>query len=357
MLEKLPGFISYQVHILRMKPLVSILIPCYNAEKWIEQAINSALNQTYERTEVIVIDDGSMDNSLKIINSFGDRITSQTTVNAGGNVTRNRLLNLSQGEWLQYLDADDYLLSDKIERQVEFLRHNPHTDIVYSPIVLQHHNYIVEETLNHRQNIAATPLEILNLESPETIAREILPIPQPHDPWILLARWYLPQTGSCLWRRESIVDVGGWNEAQSCCQEHELYLRLLKSDRQFSYFDVEGSVYRQWSEATVCRQDKAETYRRRLEITDKIEQHLTATRQLTPPRQNALNQARFECARIIWLMDKQWSKNIIRQIRQQDLSFIPNGNCAPEIYRLMYQFFGFNFAEMVAALKRSLVLG
>lgn len=340
-----------------MHPLVSILIPCYNAEKWIEQAINSALNQTYKNTEIIVIDDGSTDRSLEIIQSFGDRITWQATSNSGGNVTRNRLLELSRGEWLQYLDADDYLLTNKIERQVEFLHRHPDTDIVYSPVVLQHHNYIVEATLESRQQeIATSSLEILNLESPNAITQEILPIPQPHDPWILLARWYLPQTGSCLWRKQSIIDVGGWNEAQKCCQEHELYLRLLQDRQLFSYFDVEGSIYRQWSEETVCNQDKAETYRRRLEITDKIEQHLTATQQLTKPRQNAINQARFECARIIWLTDKEWSKSIIQQICQQDLEFVPTGNCAPEIYRLMYQVFGFSFAETVAAFKRSLVL-
>ena len=339
-----------------MNPLVSILIPCYNAEQWLEQAINSALNQTYAHTEVIVIDDGSSDRSLSIIKSFGDRLSWQSTANFGGNITRNKLLKLAQGEWLQYLDADDYLLADKIERQIEFIAQNPTTDLVYSPIVLQHHNHVVEATLrNRKQNSHAAFLEILNLESPDSITQEILPIPQPHDPWILLARWYLPQTGSCLWRKQSIVEVGGWKETQSCCQEHELYLRLLQNQNQFSYCAVEGSVYRQWSEATVCKQDRAETYRRRLEITDQIEQHLTATQQLTKARQKAINQARFECARIIWLMDKEFAKKVIQQIRQRDLGFVPRGSCAPEIYRLMYQLLGFSFAETVAAFKRSFV--
>jgi glycosyltransferase involved in cell wall biosynthesis len=81
---------------------VSILIPCYNAERWISQAIESALNQTYQYKEVIVVDDGSTDNSLEIIKSFGDRIHWETGENKGGNITRNRLLELSTGEWLQY---------------------------------------------------------------------------------------------------------------------------------------------------------------------------------------------------------------------------------------------------------------
>ena len=337
-----------------LNPLVSILIPCYNSEQWIEQAIDSALNQTYKNIEIIVIDDGSTDHSLEIIKSYGDRLIWQNSKNCGGNVTRNKLLKLSQGKWLQYLDADDYLLPDKIKRQIEFLTQNPGTDVVYSPVVLQHHNYIVEATLNQRkQDSVSSALKVLNLEPPNAITQEILPIPQPHDPWILLARWYLPQTGSCLWRKNSITKVGGWKEKQACCQEHELYFRLLKHQQKFSYFSIGGSVYRQWSEETVCKQNKSETYRRRLEITNTIERHLTITNQLTKARQDSINQARFECARIIWLTDKLWSKNIIRQIRQQDLEFIPTGNCAPLIYRLMYQFFGFRIAETLAAVKRS----
>ncbi|MGL6341644.1 MAG: glycosyltransferase family 2 protein [Waterburya sp.] len=339
-----------------MNPLVSILIPCYNAESWIEQAITSALNQTYHPIEVIVIDDGSTDKSLEIIKSFGERIHWEASNHCGGNSTRNRLLDLSQGQWLQYLDADDYLLPNKIAKQIEFLTQNPDTDVVYSPSIFQAHNYIVEATLKNRGNQSLTATaQALNLDSPNTITQEVLPIPQPHDPWILLARWYLPQTGSPLWRKQVIIDVGGWKEDQPCCQEHELYLRLLKAGKQFNYFKETGSVYRQWSETTVCNKSKGETYRRRLEIIDNLEKHLAQTHQLNQARQTAINQARFESARIIWLTNKQWSKNIIDQIRQTQSNFIPSGNCAPKIYRFIYQSLGFDLAETIAAVKRNFV--
>ena len=71
-------------------PDVSILIPCYNAENWISQAIESALTQTYTNQEVIVIDDGSTDNSLAQIKSFGDKIFWETRPNQGGNAASNR---------------------------------------------------------------------------------------------------------------------------------------------------------------------------------------------------------------------------------------------------------------------------
>lgn len=310
-----------------MYPKVSILIPCYNAEKWIKQAIESALNQTYLYKEVIVIDDGSTDNSLKFIQSFGGSIIYETGINRGGNVARNRLLELSSGEWLQYLDADDYLLPNKVAQQIQYLEENPDTDLVYSPSIFQYHTL-------------------------EKVTQEILPIPQPHDPWVLLARWYLPQTGSPLWRKQAIIDVGGWKVDQPCCQEHELYLRLLIGKKRFRYYKEAASVYRQWSEQTICKKSKSETYRRRLEIIDKIEQYLIVTKQLTQLRQNAINQARFESARIVWLTNKEWAKKIIKQIRSRDINFVPFGDCAPEIYRLMYKFFGFDFAEKTAQLKR-----
>ncbi len=310
-----------------MQNNVSILVPCYNAEQWIAQAIESALNQTYSNKEVIVVNDGSSDRSLDIIKSFGDRIHWETGPNKGGNAARDRLLKLSTGEWLQYLDADDYLFPDKIKQQVQFLAHVPHADVVYSPSVLEYHQG-------------------------DRTWQELLPIPEPHDPWILLARWFLPQTGSPLWRKQAIVDVGGWKIDQPCCQEHELYLRLLIAGKQFEYCSDAGSVYRQWSETTLCKRDKRQTHQQRLQIKSRLEQYLRQQNMLTQARLNAINQARFECARMIWLSNPQWANNVIDQIRESDRHFIPSGAAAPKTYQLAYQFFGFSIAESTAKLKR-----
>ncbi len=242
-----------------MLPKVSILIPCYNADQWIAQAIQSALDQTYPNKEVIVVDDGSSDRSLEIIKTFGDRIHWETQPNQGGNITRNRLLELSTGEWLQYLDADDYLQPDKIQKQVKFLEQHSQADVIYSPIINEYHDG-------------------------NSSRQEPLPIPEPHDPWILLARWFLPQTGSPLWRKQAILDVGRWKVDQPCCQEHELYLRLLMAGKRFEYCPETGLVYRQWSEETVCKRNKPETQRQRLAIKDRLEQHLSATERLTQER-------------------------------------------------------------------------
>src|SRR5262245_48239324 len=195
-----------------MGTLVSILIPCYNAERWIAEAIESALAQTWGEKEVIVVDDGSTDRSLDIIRQFDGRIHWEAGPNRGGNVARNRLLELARGEWLQYLDADDYLQPAKVARQIEFARTHPDGDVIYSPVVWK------------------------RVENGTTVCTDT-PIPEPRDPWILLALWHLPQTGGALWKRIALQRVGGWRVGQPCCQEHELYCRLLENDAQFKYCD------------------------------------------------------------------------------------------------------------------------
>jgi glycosyltransferase involved in cell wall biosynthesis len=313
-----------------MNHKVSILIPCYNADHWIAQAIESALNQTYDNKEVIVVDDGSTDQSLEIIQAFHDRIYWVSQLNQGGNATRNCLLEMSSGDWVQYLDADDYLLPNKLERQVSFLHQTPRADIIYSPSLFEYH---------HKTSVW----------------QEIFPIPEPHDLWILLARWYLPQTGSPLWRKQAILDVGGWQVDQPCCQEHELYLRLIIAGKQFYYFNDASSVYRQWSESTVCKRNIAETYRHRLKIIDQSELHLKTIDELTTARQQAINQSRFECARQIWLFDTAWAIAVMTQVHQTDVSFVPSGNAALPCYQWFYNQFGFVTAETIAHLKRVLL--
>ncbi len=96
------------------EPLVSIIIPCFNARRYVSQAIQSALGQTYGNFEVIVVDDGSTDDSLQIIKSFGEAIRWESGPNRGGAAARNIGLALSKGEYVQFLDADDVLFPSKI---------------------------------------------------------------------------------------------------------------------------------------------------------------------------------------------------------------------------------------------------
>jgi glycosyltransferase involved in cell wall biosynthesis len=102
-----------------MKPLVSILIPAYNAEKTIAYTIESATAQTWECKEIIVVDDGSRDRTAEVARRFASKeVAVVSAENQGAAAARNHAFRLSQGDYIQWLDADDLLARDKIERQL-----------------------------------------------------------------------------------------------------------------------------------------------------------------------------------------------------------------------------------------------
>lgn len=103
-----------------MPQLVSILIPAYNAGRWIAETISSAVNQTWPAREIIVVDDGSTDDTLQVARQFESKsVKVVTQPNGGASSARNRALGLAQGEYIQWLDADDLLAPDKISRQMQ----------------------------------------------------------------------------------------------------------------------------------------------------------------------------------------------------------------------------------------------
>jgi GT2 family glycosyltransferase len=309
-------------------PLISVLIPCYNAQQWVGQAIESALAQTWPRKEVIVVDDGSTDGSLEKIRSFGTAIRYETGPNRGGNAARNRLWSLAAGDWLQYLDADDYLLPEKIERQFAEMGEPSTVDVGYSPMVLEDWN-------DGRPNGRET--------------REI----NSGDLWVNLVKWILPQTGAALWRRSAIGDVGGWKDEQPCCQEHELYLRLLSAGKSFRLCPTPGAVYRQWSAETVCRKDPLRTVLTRSAIVDAAERHLQERDALNQERRDAITDARYECARNIYHLDRLTARKIAETARRSNPTHrLPRTSRFPLTYRCVYRIAGFEAAERIAEIVR-----
>lgn len=109
-----------------MKPLVSILIPAYNVQGCIAETIRSAKRQTWPRKEIIIVDDGSRDQTLAIARQFAsNEICVVTQENQKAAATRNRAYALCQGDYIQWLDADDLLSPDKVERQMEVAERHP----------------------------------------------------------------------------------------------------------------------------------------------------------------------------------------------------------------------------------------
>src|SRR2546426_684326 len=116
-----------------MQPLVSVLIPAYNARATIADTLRSAIRQTWRRTEIIVVDDGSRDDTRSIVEAFaGDGVRVVTQDNQGAAAARNKAFSLSSGDYIQWLDADDLLALDKVATQMQGLEECPNGRTVLS---------------------------------------------------------------------------------------------------------------------------------------------------------------------------------------------------------------------------------
>ena len=305
---------------------VSIGIPCYNAARWLRQAIQSALDQHDVELEVILVDDGSTDESPAIAREFGDRITFIAGGHRGANHARNLILKAATGEWVQYLDADDCLDPGKISTQLREARHGEDADVLYSPVWAE-------------------------TWTPEGSSRTPTGMSPDADIFTQWIRWQIPQTGGCLWRREALARIGGWKDDQPCCQEHELYLRALQAGLRFVFAPTPGAVYRVWSEDTLCRKDPLLVVRVRTRLFDALIEWLTATGHLKDIHRQEIGRACFEMARTWARYDLPGATAYHSERKRKGLMHL-SGPAAPSSYRLTYSLLGFNRAECVARLLR-----
>jgi glycosyltransferase involved in cell wall biosynthesis len=304
-------------------PKVSILIPCYNAERWIGQAIESALAQTWPCKEVIVVDDGSTDGSRAVIESFRDKIRYEFGPNRGGNPCRNRLLELSSGEWLQFLDADDYLLPDKVAKQMEKI---PEADVIYGPVLLR------TEASSHASEKLSIPDSGADL----------------YEQWI---RWQVCQTGGVLWRRESLLQIGGWNESFFCCQDNEVCLRAIKAGLKFAYCPGPGAVYRIWSEGTVCRKNPKQLIQTKTLLIDDMLEWLGKTKKIKSTHIKIAGRAYFDMAKKIADYDRNESIRYAQKYKARGL-FDPGNSGIP--FWMTYHLLGFETALLITPLWRKI---
>jgi glycosyltransferase involved in cell wall biosynthesis len=133
----------------RNDSLVSIIIPVYNCEQYLTEAIESALSQTYPFTEIIVIDDGSTDGTADAARQFAPQVRYCYQPNAGTGAARNKGIDLADGDYFSFLDADDLWSEDKLRIQMAAFRGNPGVDIVFG-YVKQFHSPELDETEKSR---------------------------------------------------------------------------------------------------------------------------------------------------------------------------------------------------------------
>ena len=301
--------------------LVSIVIPCYNAERWIEEAIESCLNQTYSAIEVIVIDDGSTDCSLEIIKSYEHRIIWETGPNRGGNHARNRGFELSKGDYIQYLDADDYILPEKIDSQVRFLEATG-MDVAYGD-------------WRHQQHL---PNEKIILEDVEVSGA------QADILTALLSNWWV--SPACLmFSKQAVQKSGGWDEDLKAVQDKDFLISVVMIEAKVGYQPGCHSIYRRHGNETVSTSSKTRHLKSQLIINRKVENNLIKSGKFFTRYQKSLAQSYFLIAREYIEIDPSIYKELLRKVFLLDPDFKAVSKNRTAIYSLTQNILGFRKLE------------
>ncbi len=132
-------------------PLVSVIIPTYNGSRFIRETIQSVIGQSYSKIEIIVIDDGSTDNTPDIVKSINDpRLIHIQQANSGVSMARNRGIDISRGDYIAFLDHDDVWLPHKLERQLQLFKEDPNIAMVYADTFIIDENNSIINTYSHK---------------------------------------------------------------------------------------------------------------------------------------------------------------------------------------------------------------
>lgn len=200
-------------------PLVSVVVPCYNHEKYVKETIESIINQTYKNIELIVIDDGSKDNSVQVIQELADKygFTFIHRPNKGLSATLNEGIRLSKGKYFSAIASDDILMLEKIEKQVTFMEENSEYGMCYGKIL-------------YFENTIKNTSEYPNSNKEGWVFNDLLNygcfIPAP----------------STFMKKEVFENVGGYDESL-WIEDWDMWLRIAQK-YQVGYIDEYFAYYR-----------------------------------------------------------------------------------------------------------------
>lgn len=221
---------------------VSVIVPTYNRAQYLPRALNSVLAQTYRDYEVIVVDDGSTDETPQAMKPFEGRVTYVRQKNGGSASARNRGIEEAKGEYIAFLDSDDYWVADKLEAQVRILDAHPKVGIVYGRMP------IVNEK---GEKIGMKPAGVSGRNFKE-----------------LLDVWGDLPTSTVMTRRVCFEKAGMFDTSLTTMQDIDMWLRIA---RLYDLYEIEGQVLayycRHGSQAT---SDKVKVYGGLVRIYKKI---------------------------------------------------------------------------------------
>lgn len=198
-------------------PDVTVVVPCYNAERWIGRAIDTALSQKHVSVEVIVVDDGSTDRSFEVIRSYGDRIQFVTGPNRGGCVARNVGLKMTSAPYVMFLDADDFLEGPILLSMIEAL-------------TSEKADFCIGDVVNDGEKRQASHRRRPDVGSWHSFIID----------WMTGA--FIPPCG-VLWSTAYVRELGGWNEVLSLNQDGDIILRAAAAQARIVRAKSGHAVY------------------------------------------------------------------------------------------------------------------
>ena len=324
--------------------LVTIVIPCFNSEEFIGSAIRSAIAQTYRNIEIIVVDDGSKDNTAAIARHIlgsefrGAWRLIEFQVNRGVNAARNAGWRAAQGSWIQFLDSDDFLAPTKIETQIRACVDAP-SDLgaVYSPLQAV---YVEDGKIEAVGSISVPDVE-----------------GRPPLTFVCAGSYLMHQT--CLIKRSALDEVSGFDETLRIYEEVELLVRIANRGYRFALVPSEKPVYFWRKYRNQAREGGAEA---RYRITEsalswiKVVQRATESKPVStvglPPRhRKGFDGMATYYARQLYVHDSNAFRSYMAQLRFVNPKFRP---CYPWYVSLLSRFIGYENSEAVAQSKRNL---
>jgi glycosyltransferase involved in cell wall biosynthesis len=228
-----------------LKNIVSVIIPAFNAESFIAEAIESVIGQTYKAIEIIVIDDGSKDGTKKVAEKYADKVRIISQSNLGAGAARNNGIKEARGEVIAFLDADDVWFADKVEKQVAIL--NKHEDVF---LVSGSGEYYVNENKTPEKDSPNCGDEIYN--KPLNIYKT------------LLSKGNVVWTSSVIVRRSVFDDIGLFDETKKRSQDYDMWIRIAENNKFYIMSEKVGK-YR-WVKNSLTHNSISVEYKAQLEI-------------------------------------------------------------------------------------------
>lgn len=312
-------------------PTVSVVIPCYNAARFVADAVESVWAQTRPVHEIICVDDGSTDATLETLRSLERRSPVPfhvlTGANGGPSFARNKGTKAARGDYIQYLDADDLLAPDKLAHQLDLCERTPPPDLV----VASYSQCSLDDYCAH------TPPKATDPDATE--------VPLDEDLWAGLLTARLGITSANLWRRQAVVRVGGWDETRRTSEDPGLVFRLMRDGSSVVRDPVSKTLLRRRPDSQ-WRHDSTASSTGWLELRGRIVRHLNATGELTDERHRAVSDAAFRHVRSLYPHRPAFAREMHRTLVRPSYRPPPGLNGAA--YRAAYALLGFGAAERLA---------